>query len=93
MRPIERSSLFKRDYKRESKGRHSATLEADLSQVLVVLANDQPLDPRYRDHGLSGNWSGYRDCHVKRDLLLIYRKPDAVTLWLARLGSHSELFG
>jgi len=44
---------------------------------------------------LSGDWSGYRECHIKPDLLLllIYRKPDANTLRLARLGSHSELFG
>lgn len=44
-------------------------------------------------HGLIGDWTGYRECHVKPDLLLIYRKPDADTLRLARLGSHSELFG
>jgi mRNA interferase YafQ len=42
---------------------------------------------------LSGEGGGYRECHVKPDLLLIYRKPDARTLWLARLGSHSEIFG
>jgi mRNA interferase YafQ len=42
---------------------------------------------------LSGEWGGYRECDVKPDLLLIYRKPDAGTLWLARLGSHSEIFG
>ena len=93
MRTIERSSGFKRDYKREARGRHGAVLDASLSPVLVALTNDQPLDPRYRDHELSGNWTGYRDCHVKPDLLLIYRKPDAETLWLARLGSHSEIFG
>jgi len=93
MRMIERSSAFKRDYKREAKGQHRATLDADLLPVLVALANDQPLAPRYRDHDLSGRWEGYRECHVKPDLLMIYRKPDANTLWLARLGSHSELFG
>jgi mRNA interferase YafQ len=42
---------------------------------------------------LSGEWGGYRECHVKPDLLLIYRKPDAETLWLAWLGSHSEILG
>jgi mRNA interferase YafQ len=42
---------------------------------------------------LSGDWAGCRECHVRPDLLLIYRKPDADTLRLARLGSHSELFG
>ncbi|MFG7405636.1 type II toxin-antitoxin system YafQ family toxin [Klebsiella pneumoniae] len=57
------------------------------------LATDQPLDVRYRDHDLSGDWAGYRECHIKPDLLLIYRKSDADTLRLARLGSHSELFG
>lgn len=93
MRTIERSSAFKRDYKREARGRHGAMLEVELSSVLVTLANDKRLEPQYRDHELSGNWSGYRDCHVKPDLLLIYRKPDAAKLWLARLGSHSELFG
>jgi mRNA interferase YafQ len=62
-------------------------------RVLVALANDQPLEPRHCDHDLSGDWAGYRECHVKPDLLLIYRKPDAETVRLARLGSHSELFG
>jgi mRNA interferase YafQ len=42
---------------------------------------------------LSGEWAGYRECHLKPGLLLIYRKPDAGSLRLARLGSHSELFG
>jgi mRNA interferase YafQ len=51
------------------------------------------LDARYRDHDFSGDWAGYRECHIKPDLLLIYRKSDADTLRLARLGSHSELFG
>lgn len=46
---------------------------------------------RNRDHGLSGNWTGFRECHVKPDLLLIYEKPEGV-LRLVRLGSHSELF-
>jgi mRNA interferase YafQ len=61
--------------------------------ILTALANDKALEARHRDHALSGDWSGYRECHVKPDLLLIYRKPDDDTLWLARLGSHSELFG
>ncbi|EPG5991846.1 type II toxin-antitoxin system YafQ family toxin [Pseudomonas aeruginosa] len=67
--------------------------ECGLKPVLVALATDQPLDVRYRDHDLSGDWAGYRECHIKPDLLLIYRKSDADTLRLARLGSHSELFG
>jgi len=94
MRTIERSTAFKRDYKREAKGgRYRATLDADLMPVLAALADDKPLEPRHRDHDLSGDWAGYRDCHIKPDLVLIYRKPVANTLRLARLGSHSELFG
>ena len=93
MRRIERSSAFKRDYKREAKGQHRTTLDSALKAVLVALATDQPLDTGFRNHDLSGAWAGYRECHVKPDLLLIYRKSDADTLKLARLGSHSELFG
>lgn len=93
MRTIERSSLFRRDYKREAKGRYRTTLDDDLVPVLEDLAGDQALAARRRDHPLSGDWSGYRECHLKPDLLLIYRKPDEKTLWLVRLGSHSELFG
>jgi mRNA interferase YafQ len=92
VRTIERSSAFKRDYKREAKGQHRATLDDALKSVLLALASDQPVDARYRDHDLSGDWSGYRECHVKPDLLLIYRKSDSDPLRLARLGSHSELF-
>jgi len=93
MRTIERSTQFRRDYKREAKGRHGAGLDALLIPVLRALAGDEPLEPRYRDHDLGGEWAGYRDCHIKPDLVLIYRKPDADTLRLARLGSHSEVFG
>ena len=93
MRMIDRSSAFKRDYKREAKGQHRTSLDDLLMPVLLALATDKTLDARYRDHDLSGNWAGYRECHVKPDFLLIYRKPDSTTLRLARLGSHSELFG
>ena len=89
MRTIDRSSEFKR----ESKGQHRATLNDVFTSVLAALVIDKPLDARYRDHDLSGNWAGYRECHVKPDLLLIYRKLGSDTLRLARLGSHSELFG
>ena len=61
--------------------------------VLTALLDDVALEARYRDHDLSGEWLGYRDCHVKPDLVLIYRKPDKDTLRLARLGSHSAVFG
>ncbi|KTD19509.1 type II toxin-antitoxin system YafQ family toxin [Legionella israelensis] len=92
MRTIERSTKFKKDYKRELKGRYRDILESELKTILVPLINDEALDIRYRDHDLSGNWAGYRECHIKPDLLLIYRKLDGDILKLARLGSHSELF-
>jgi len=92
MRAIERSTRFKRNYKRETKGKYRATLDADLVSVLKALATDQLLAPRQHDHDLSGQWVGCRECHIKPDLLLIYRKPDPATLQLVRLGSHSELF-
>jgi len=91
MRTIERTGKFKRDYKREAKGAHRATLERDFIEVVVALANDQPLAEKHRDHALIGDWKDYRDCHVKPDLVLIYRTPNAGVLQLVRLGSHSEL--
>jgi mRNA interferase YafQ len=68
-------------------------VELLLTAVLILLADDQVLPVHQRDHDLTGNWSGYRECHLKPDLLLIYRKPEIDTLRLARLGSHSALFG
>jgi mRNA interferase YafQ len=93
MRAIERATAFKRDYKRvKATPRYSKDVDALLSAVVEKLLSDHALPPRNRDHELSGDWHGYRECHLKPDLLLIYRKPDAGTLRLARLGSHSELF-
>ena len=91
MRKIERTIQFKRDYRREARGRHRMSLDDSLRSILVALANDHPLEPRRHDHALSGEWKDCRDCHVKPDLVLIYQKPDADTLRLVRLGSHSEL--
>jgi mRNA interferase YafQ len=85
MRTIRHTNRFKRDYKREKAGRHSNTLDAEL------LATDTPLPRHNFDHPLSGEWSDHRDCHVRPDLILIYRKPDTESLELVRLGSHSEL--
>jgi mRNA interferase YafQ len=93
MRTIDRATAFKRDYRRvKADSRHTRNIDALLVDVLALLAADQHLPERNRDHALGGEWKGYRDCHLKPDLLLIYSKPDAETLRLARLGSHSELF-
>lgn len=91
MRTIERTTQFKRDFKREQRGRHQATLRADLIAILEDLVNDRVLAPKLRDHALTGNWKDHRDCHVKPDLVLIYRLLDKTILQLVRLGSHSEL--
>jgi mRNA interferase YafQ len=91
MRTIEWTGQFKRDYKRESKGQHRMTLDADLFPIIDALANDQQLEPRCRDHALTGDWKDHRDCHIKPDLILIYQKPDSDIIRLVRLGSHSEL--
>ena len=91
MRTIERTSRFKRDYKRESKGRYRTALDSEFREVVSALLLDQPLAEKYRDHALSGDWKDHRDCHIKPDLVLIYRKPDDQRLQLVRLGSHSEL--
>jgi len=87
MRTIERSTAFKRDFKKHG------DINTALIEVLYKLISNEDLPGKYRDHSLSGDWSGYRECHVKPDLLLIYSKPDEDTLLLVRLGSHSELFG
>jgi mRNA interferase YafQ len=93
MRTIDTPGSFKRDYKRENKGPHKATLGTDLKPVLDALVLDQALAASYRDHNLTGEWVGCRECHIKPDLLLIYKKVDDDKLVLVRLGSHSELFG
>lgn len=91
MRTIEPTVQFRRDFKREKKGPRRVTLDADLAGMLDLLAADLPLEPRHRDHALTGDWKDHRDCHLKPDLVLIYRKPDADTLRLVRLDSHSKL--
>ena len=91
-RTIRRLPAFERDYRREKRGQRGGRLEAELRAVLTLLLDDQSLPPRYRDHPLRGEWADHRDCHIRPDLILIYRKPDADRLELVRLGSHSELF-
>lgn len=85
MRRIEWTTAFKRDFKK------IGTLESAFVEALWTLANDEPLPERFRDHELKGEWKGFRDCHIRPDLILIYRRPTADRLQLVRLGSHSEL--
>src|ERR1700731_4597733 len=87
MREIERTTQFKRDYRREARGRHANIPDQGLTSVLRCLVRDEPLSQKHRDHPLKGAWSAYRDCHLKSDLLLIYEKPDVNTLRLISLSS------
>jgi mRNA interferase YafQ len=92
MRTIERTTAFKRDYKREKAGRHGKRLDALLVAAVTLLAADEQLPTANRDHPLSGEWNDHRDCHLRPDLVMIYRKAVPNVLQLVRLGSHAELF-
>lgn len=86
------TSRFKRDFKRVAAGPHGKDIVRMLEEVFAFLLVEESLPPRYRDHSLSGDYQDCRDCHLKPDLLLIYRKLDGEVVQLVRLGSHSELF-
>lgn len=65
-----------------------------LEQVVALLAMGEPLPDKNRDHDLSGDWAGHRECHILPDWLLVYRiEDDVLVLTLARTGTHSDLFG
>ena len=91
MRTVKYTSRFKRDYHREQSGVLGKKLDNLLMDVVDLLATDKPLPRRNVDHQLTGQWKDHRDCHIRPDLLLVYRLPDTDTLELVRLGSHSEL--
>ncbi len=83
------SSTFKKDRRRCVKRGYDMEL---LAAVIDTLAIPAPLPPINKDHGLSGNWVGFQECHIQSDWLLIYR-VDGNDLYLARLGTHADLFG
>ena len=91
MRTVSYTNRFKRDYRREKSGRHGRWLDALLMDVVNLLAADAPLPRRNFDHPLKGEWDDHWDCHIRPDLVLIYRKPNDDSLELVRIGSHSEL--
>lgn len=82
---------FRKDFRRELSGQHSKQLLLLFPEVVELLARDVELPRRYFDHALTGQWKDHRDCHIRPDLILIYRKPDDNYLELIRIGSHSEL--
>jgi mRNA interferase YafQ len=90
-RDIVWTAQFKKDYRRAVK-RH---LDVDqMDHVIRALSRCETLPPKYKDHALSGNWVGHRECHIQPDWLLIYRvEDDVLVLTMARTGTHSDLFG
>lgn len=82
---------FRRDYKRLKKRGYNLSL---LEEVIDTLLREEPLEAARRDHELVGRYTGFRECHVQPDWLLIYMVDgDRLILTAARTGSHSDLFG
>ena len=84
------SNRFKKDLKLAAKRGYDLDL---LDAVVTYLAERRPLAEKYRDHELTGNYSGFRECHIQPDWLLVYRvEADELILFLSRTGTHSDLF-
>ena len=84
------SNRFRKDLKLTKKRGYDLAL---LDDIVTILAEQKPLPSKNRDHELSGNYEGFRECHIQPDWLLIYRiDEDELLLFLSRTGSHSDLF-
>ncbi len=92
-RALKETSQFKKDKKRiKGSGRHDWD---KMLKIVKCLMHDDPLQPKHRDHDLTGEYAGVRECHITPDWLLVYDKTgevDSGELVLIRTGSHSELF-
>lgn len=88
---VKLTTQFKKDYKLALK----RGLKIDLLEdIVTALAMGESLPEKNKDHALTGNWTGHRECHILPDWLLVYRiENDVLVLTLARTGSHSDLFG
>ena len=91
VRTVKRTAQFKRDFKRVKRGVHGSHLDETLLQALELLAADAPLPVRFVDHQMKGQFKDCRDCHLRPDLVLVYRKLDSDVLELVRIGSHAQL--
>ena len=90
MLEIVQSNQFRKDLKLARK--RGLKIER-LKEVVNILAEQKKLEDKYRDHGLSGEYKGFRECHIEPDWLLVYRiDEDVLELFLFRTGSHSDLF-
>ena len=88
---VKTTTLFKKDFKPAMKRGLNVEL---LENVIALLAMGEPLPAKNKDHALTGNWVGHRECHILPDWLLVYRiEDDVLVLTLARTGTHSDLFG
>ena len=88
---VKTTSQFKKDFKLAMKRGLNIDL---LETVIATLALGEPLPDKNKDHALTGNWIGHRECHILPDWLLIYRiEEEVLILTLARSGTHSDLFG
>ena len=84
------TSTFRREYKKLVKRNYDISL---LDNVVEMLLNGEELPKKNKDHSLTGNWKGYRECHIEPDWLLVYRiYENTLVLSLARTGSHSDIF-
>lgn len=85
------TTQFQKDYKLAMKRGLKIEL---LEQVIMLLAAGETLPEKNKDHALTGNWVGHRECHILPDWLLVYRvEDDVLVLTLTRTGTHSDLFG
>lgn len=90
MLTLETTSSFRRDYKRIKKRGYNLTL---LQDVIDTLLNEQVLAPKFRDHSLSGDYIGFRECHIEPDWLFVYKIDNQkLVLVASRTGTHSDLF-
>ena len=87
---VKPTTQFKKDFKLAMK--RSMKIEL-LEEVIAMLAMGETLPDKHKDHALTGNWVGHRECHILPDWLLIYRIEEVLVLTLARTGTHSDLFG
>ena len=89
-RTVKFSKKYKNEYRKAKRQGRNTNL---LKEIIILLANDEPLPQANKDHPMKGIWKGYRNCHIENDWVLIYKKTDnnELILHLTRIGSHSDL--
>ncbi len=91
---LRRTKKFEKSFKKISKGYNKTTLKKEVAVAIDILASGEKLSIKYRDHALKGELKGYRECHVRPDILLIYKiEHEELILVLVDIGTHASLFG